>query len=160
MRAVRDALPQVQLWIAGAGPEAPELGRQVKELGLTGAVHFLGPRNDVPALMRRFDLFVLPSLWEGLPNAALEAMAARRAVVATAVDGTPEAVLEGSTGLLVPPRDSAALAQAIIALLADEPRRRRLGEAGRQRVESEFSMDRMVSQIEALYRAALKEAGL
>ncbi len=160
MRAVQAALPQAQLWIAGAGPEAPELSNQVRELGLTGTVHFLGPRNDVPALMRRFDLFVLPSLWEGLPNAALEAMAARRAVVATNVDGTPEAVLDGNTGLLVPPRDSAALAQAIIALLSDEPRRRRFGQAGRQRVEREFGMERMVSETVAVYRETLKEAGL
>ncbi len=160
MCEVRATLPQAQLWIAGAGPEAPALGKQMKELGLTGALHFLGPRDDVPALMRRFDLFVLPSLWEGLPNAALEAMAARRAVVATDVDGTPEAVLDGSTGLLVPARDSAALAQSIIALLTDEARRRRYGEAGRQRVEREFGMERMVSQTEAIYRDALKEAGL
>ena len=160
MLEVRAVLPQAQLWIVGAGPEAPELGSQAKELGLIGTVHFLGPRSDVPALMRRFDLFVLSSLWEGLPNAALEAMAARRAVVATNVDGTPEAVLDGSTGLLVPPRDSAALAKAIIELLTDEARRRQFGEAGRRRVEREFSMERMVSQTEALYRAALGEAGL
>lgn len=159
MRTVRERMPQARLWIAGAGPEAPELGSRARQLGLADTVQFLGARDDVPALMRRFDLFVLPSLWEGLPNVALEAMAARRAVVATNVDGTPEAVVDGTTGLLIPPRDPAALAHAMISLLNDEPRRRRFGEAGRQRVEVEFGMERMVTQTEGLYRAALREAG-
>jgi starch synthase (maltosyl-transferring) len=120
-------------------------------------VRFLGPRPDVPALLGRLDLFVLPSLWEGLPNAALEAMAARRAVVATNVDGTPEAVADGVTGLLVPPADADALARAIAILLRDPERRGTLAEAGRRRVEREFGMDRMVAETQQVYREAMAE---
>ena len=149
----------VQLWIAGSGPEEPALREQARRLGIDQRVRFLGQRDDVPALLGQMDLFVLPSLWEGLPNAALEAMAARRAVVATAVNGTPEAVVDGLTGLLTPPADPTALREAMSALLRDEERRRRFGEAGRQRVETEFTMERMVAQTEVLYHEALEEAG-
>jgi len=154
-----------ELWIAGDGPEAHALQEQAASAGVAERVRFLGLRHDVPALLERFDLFVLPSLWEGLPNAVLEAMAARRAVVATEVDGTPEAVVDISaanadeaTGVLVPPRDSDALAQAMGRLLDDSQLRMRLGEAGRRRVAAEFGMERMVNQTQALYETALAEA--
>lgn len=148
-----------QLWIVGGGPEEGALRRQAAEAGLAEAVRFLGLRLDVPALMGRFDLFALPSLWEGLPNVALEAMAARRAVVATRVNGTPEAVEEGRTGLLTPPGDPRALATALAALLRDADRRRAFGEAGRRRVETEFSMARMVDRTVQAYRDALAGVG-
>lgn len=147
-----------RLWIAGGGPDEPARRRQVEAAGLAARVRFLGVRSDVPALMRRFDLFVLASLWEGLPNVALEAMAARRPVVATRVDGTPEAVVEGETGLLAPPADPGALARAMTELLLDPARRRQFGDAGRRRIETEFAMTRMVERTEAIYREALAEA--
>jgi starch synthase (maltosyl-transferring) len=149
---------EVRLWIVGGGPVEASLRDQAKRLGIADAVQFLGTRQDVPALMARFDLFVLPSLWEGLPNVVLEAMAARRAVVATNVDGTPEAVLEGETALLVPPRDPGALADAMTRLLRDREMRRRFGEAGRRRVESEFRMEIMVERTQDEYRRALENA--
>ncbi len=151
-------LNRAQLWIAGAGPEEARLREQARLLGQGDRIHFLGMRRDVPALMHEFDLFVLPSLWEGLPNVVLEAMAARRGVVATAVHGTPELVAEGKTGLLVPPRDPGALAAAIAKLLSDPAARASFGEAGRKRVAKEFGMDRMVRETQDVYRRVLAEA--
>jgi len=150
--------PALQLWIVGSGPEAPSLRRQAQAGGEADRIHFLGTRQDVPALMSRFDLFVLPSLWEGLPNVALEAMAARRAVVATAVDGTPEAVIAGETGLLVPPKDPQGLARAMETLIENSDQRKAYGEAGRQRVERVFGMDRMVAETADIYRQLLSKA--
>jgi glycosyltransferase involved in cell wall biosynthesis len=148
--------PRARLWIVGEGPDGPTLREQTSRLGLSDIVQWLGARRDVPALMARFDLLVLPSLWEGLPNAVLEAMAARRAVVATDVDGTPEAALHGETALLVPPRDPAALAEAMRRLLQDPDLRRRFGEAGRKRVEEHFRMELMVRRTQEAYRRALE----
>ena len=148
-------LAETQLWIAGAGPKEQELRRQAAAAGLERRIRFLGLRSDVPALLRHLDLFVLPSLWEGLPNADLEAMSARRAVAATAVNGTPEAVAAGETGLLVPPADPEALADAMTALLRDPALRRAFGDAGRRRVELEFTMERMVARMQELYRRAM-----
>ena len=153
-----DSAHPKQLWIVGAGLEERSLRRQAETAGVADRVHFLGARDDVPALMTRFDLFVLPSLWEGLPNVVLEAMAARRAVVATAVDGTPEAVADGETGLLVPPKNPQALATAMESLIKDSEKRTAYGEAGRQRVERVFGMDRMVAETEDIYRRLLSKA--
>jgi len=151
-------LGEVELWIVGGGPQERQLREEAGATRVTGRIRFLGHRPDVPALLARFDLFVLPSLWEGLPNAVLEAMAARRAVVATAVDGTPEAVEHEKTGLLVPPADAAALAAAIERLLRDPALRRAFGEAGRRKAASDFSMERMVAETEAVYRSAMEES--
>lgn len=158
-RLPRD-LGALELWVVGGGDQEPHLRAQVAATGLSDRVRFLGIRPDVPAVLGNFDLFVLPSLWEGLPNAVLEAMAARRAVVATAVDGTPEAVEDGKTGLLVPAADPAALAQAMERLLRDANLRASFGEAGRHRVEAEFGMQRMVAETQDAYRSALKEEAL
>jgi glycosyltransferase involved in cell wall biosynthesis len=141
-----------RLWLVGDGPLRRDLETAVRDAGLAESVDFLGPRSDVPALLRRMDVVVLPSLWEGLPNAMIEAMAAARCTVATAVDGTPEVVLGGETGLLVPPRDPQAIEKAMARLLDDEPLRRRMGAAGRLRVEKRFRMERMVEETESVYR--------
>jgi starch synthase (maltosyl-transferring) len=151
-------LAEVRLWIVGDGPEARSLRNRAARLKLEERVQFLGVRRDVPALMARFDLFVLPSLWEGLPNVVIEAMAARRAVIATNVDGTPEAVVHGWTGLLVPPENPGALAQAMGRLLREPAMRQRFGEAGRRKAEELFGLQRMVAETEEVYREALAEA--
>ena len=104
-----------------------------------------GFRHDALGLMKSFDLFVMSSVTEGLGSPMLEAMACRRAVVSTRAGGIPEVVVDGETGLLVPPHDEAALAKAIVALLRDPARRAAMGEAGRARVEREFSVERMVA---------------
>jgi glycosyltransferase involved in cell wall biosynthesis len=126
------------LWIAGDGPLRPVLAAQVERLGLGERVRLLGFRADVPRLLTAADLLVISSRREGLPNVALEAMAARRPLIATAVSGTPEVVRDGETGLLVPPAAPESLAAALSALAGDPVRRRQMGERGRRRVEQWF----------------------
>jgi glycosyltransferase involved in cell wall biosynthesis len=144
-------LPAVQFVLAGEGGERPALEAEIRALGLEDRVRLLGHRHDAAALLGACDVFVLPSLFEGLPVSVLEAMAAGRPVVATAVVGTTEAVVDGVTGLLVPPRDPAALARAISRLLEDPELARRLGAAGRARVEERFSADAMAHRVSDLY---------
>lgn len=144
-------VPEARVMVVGEGPERPALETEIARLGLGDRVHLLGFRSDVPDLLAASDLFVLPSLFEGLPLSILEAMAAGKPVVATAIGGNDEAVVDGATGLLVPPGDPQALADAIRALLRDPERRRRLGEAGRRRAEAEFSATAMVRRIAAIY---------
>ena len=124
--------------------------------GLARNIRFLGGRTDVADCIRASDLFVHPSHEEGFSNAILEAMAGGKAVVAYDVGGNPEAVRDGETGVLVPLRRPAALGDALAALLADPSRRDAMGEAGRKRATEEFSFDRMVKEMEALYDSVLE----
>jgi L-malate glycosyltransferase len=124
-------------------------------LGLTDRVTFAGLRRDVPQLLASATVAVMPSLNEALSNVLLESMAAGAPVVATQVGGTPEAIADGSNGVLVPPGDSGAMAKAIANLLADPEKARRLGAAARQSINERFSMERMVSATEQLYDALL-----
>jgi len=130
-----------------------ELVARAAELGLGDRVVLTGYREDVAGLLAAADVFVLPSTAEGLPLTVLEAMAAARPVVATRVGGIPEAVVDGETGLIVPPEDVDALTGALDALLADPERARRLGESGRRRVEAEFSAAAMTGRVLDLYGA-------
>jgi starch synthase (maltosyl-transferring) len=144
------------LVLAGDGPERDWLlGQLAARPALRDRVRWLGPRQDVPGLLRSADVLVHPSLWEGMPNAVLEAMAARRAVVGTAVEGTEDLVVPGQTGWLVPPRDPAALGQALLEAAEDPDRCRRYGEAARLRVERDFSIDATVAAYEQLWAAIL-----
>jgi glycosyltransferase involved in cell wall biosynthesis len=128
-----------------------ELESRAAALGVAERVVFAGYRDDVPALLAASDVFVLPSRIEGLPLTVLEAMAAGKPVVATRVGGTPEAVVDGETGLLVPPGDIDALAHALDALLGDPVGARVLGEAGRRRAERTFSAAVMSGRVLSLY---------
>jgi len=148
-------VPTAVFVIAGDGPENGALQARARALGLHDRVRFLGSRDDVPDLLAACDMLVLPSLYEGLPLAALEAMAAARPVVATAIGGTDEAVLHGVTGLLVPAGDPAALAMAVRALIDNPELARGFGERGRARVEADFAAPAMVRQVAALYDAVL-----
>ncbi|MBI2469458.1 MAG: glycosyltransferase [Candidatus Rokubacteria bacterium] len=132
-----------------------ELERRASRLGLDGRVVFTGSRLDVPELLSEVAVSVLPSLSEGLPNAVLESMAAGVPVVATRVGGTPEAVEDGVTGLLVPPRDAEALTRAISSLLENPDLAARVGATGRERVTAHFSLERMVRETESLYARLL-----
>jgi len=144
--------------MVGEGEEGPRLREHSERLGLGGRVFFAGARRNVAPWIEASDVLVLPSREEGLPVAPLEAMARGKAVVATRVGGTPEVVRDGETGILVPPEDPAALAEALSALLRDADRRSALGERGRERVRADFSLERMTSEILALYRETLEEA--
>jgi glycosyltransferase involved in cell wall biosynthesis len=149
-------LPDARLALIGTdlergGAFQVELEQEAERLGVRGRVLFAGYRRDAPALLAEADVVALPSWTEGLPLAALEAMAQGRPVVATPVGGTPEVVVDGETGLLVPPRDPEALAAAIGRLLGDPDLRRRLGDAGRRRAEERFSLEAMTRRMLAIY---------
>ena len=137
--------PDVRFLIVGEGELEDALDKQIKQLALERNVFLTGFRSDALGLMKSFDLFAMSSVTEGLGSAALEAMACSRAVVATRAGGLPEAVVDGETGLLVPPHDDDALGEAILTLLHDPARRAEMGAAGRQRVIDYFSVERMVA---------------
>jgi glycosyltransferase involved in cell wall biosynthesis len=145
-----------RLTLVGDGPERPKLVGQAVALGLAGRFRFVGwtDRDALPGLLAAHDLFVFPSRDEGMPNAVLEAMAAGLPVVATAIAGNEELVVDGQTGLLVPPGDPAALAQALVRLLDAPGLRGTYGRAGRDRVEREYSWKRVA---EAYLRLCLGE---
>ena len=145
------AARELRLVIAGEGPCRVELERLVGDLGMTNLVWFAGDRSDVPAILRLLDIFVLPSLAEGISNTILEAMATGLPVVATRVGGTPEIVADGLTGSLVPAGDTTALSAAIGRYAADPELRRLHGQAGRSIVVSKFSWERCVAQYLELY---------
>jgi glycosyltransferase involved in cell wall biosynthesis len=152
-------VPDATFVLAGDGPLRAQLEAQAQELGVAQRCLFLGHRSDVPELLAAADLFVLPSLYEGLPVSVLEAMAARRPVVATAIGGTDEAITHEAGGLLVPPRDVAALASAIRRVRADPALADRLAAAGRERVEREFSSEVMTREVMRIYDEVMREAG-
>lgn len=144
-------LPHTRLLIIGDGPERERLERQIVARGLSERAVMLGQRTDVHALLPVLDVFVLPSLGEGLCNTILEAMAAGRPVVATRVGGNPELVTDGQSGFLVPPRDPLLLAEAIGRYAGSPALGRAHGTFGRARVEAEFSIDAMARTYMALY---------
>ncbi len=145
--------PAFRLEIAGDGPCLEDLRRSATELSLGEHVEFLGEVREIPRLLGRSGLFVLPSLTEGISLTLLEAMARGLPIVATRVGGNPEVVIEGETGLLVSPQAPAELAAAMVHLLQSPNVRRRMGQAGRSRVERYFDVRRMVAEYEAHYLA-------
>jgi glycosyltransferase involved in cell wall biosynthesis len=149
-------VPDAVFVLAGDGEERARLEDRARQLQVADRVRFLGNRQDVPALLACCDLFVLPSLYEGLPLSVLEAMAAGRPVVATAIGGTDEAVIDGVTGLLVPPADAGALATAIRRVLSDPQLAAALAAAGRAAVTEKFSSQAMVRNTARLYDELLQ----
>ena len=157
-RAVVDYMPAARFLLVGR--DAGEMGgvrSEIAALGLERHVLLAGLRADSVRIMAASSLVVHPSHEEGFSNTILEAMAAGKAVVATRVGGNPEAVADGETGILVPPRDPASLSGAILSLLRDPARARAMGEAGRRRVIERFPLEKMVREIESLYEDLLKE---
>jgi glycosyltransferase involved in cell wall biosynthesis len=148
---VAAVVPEIRFEIAGDGPCRQELEQLTRDLHLGGRAVFHGEVRDVPALLAHARLFVLPSQTEGISLTLLEAMARGLPVVATRVGGNPEVVEDSVTGLLVPARDPGALAHAIRMLLADPESARRMGLAGRLRVENCFDVRKMMTEYEALY---------
>jgi sugar transferase (PEP-CTERM/EpsH1 system associated) len=155
MVQVRARFPAVRLLLVGEGELRGDLEALAKSLGLVDAVTFAGSRPDVAEILATLDVFVLPSLWEGMPNTVLEAMSVGLPVVATAVGGTPEVVVDGQTGILVPPQEPARLAEAIMLLLQDPEFGRKLGRVGRARVMSQFQISETVRRTETLYEQLL-----
>lgn len=155
-RLVQAAMPGVHWVLVGDGELRGELETQCRSLGMEGQVHFAGWREDIPDVLALCDLFVLPSLGEHFGRVLIEAMAMARPVVATDAGGVPEIVLHGETGLLVPPAEPKALAEAVTSLLEDPGRAARLGAAGRRRAEREFNLARHVEAVEHLYEELLE----
>jgi len=149
------------LWVAGEGSLRADLESLSRSLHLADRVRFLGQRGDIPALMNAADAFVLSSAWEGFGLVIAEALACKLPVVVTDSGGPREVVDNGRVGFLVPPRDPDALAQAMVRLMdLPEAERRRMGELGREYVEANYSLDRVVDQWEALYTELLERNGI
>jgi glycosyltransferase involved in cell wall biosynthesis len=142
---------QAKLILIGEGKLQSILIEQATQLGIIGLVQILGSRRDVIEQLVNANIFALPSEWEGISMALLEAMAAGLPVVATAVGGTPEVVIDGETGYLVPPRDPASFANALSRLIQDPGLRQRMGMSARQRVCDQFNIRHTAQQILALY---------
>ena len=148
---LRAEIPTIRLICLGTGTLKDELTKTVRELGLEDIVRFVGFRSNVGDWLAAADIGVLPSFYEGLPLTAVETLAAGIPLVATAVDGTPEVVIDGETGYLVPPGDPAAMAEAIGRLARQPELRRKFALAGRDRILKQFTIQRQVEQTSNLY---------
>ena len=149
--------PKLKLLIVGDGDQRAKLEELVSMLNLNRAVIFAGMRRDVPRMLRAMDVFALSSVSEGMPLTVLEAMAARLPVVATNVGALPELVEDGKTGFLVPIRHAVAMADKLEMFLANRQLANILGEAARQKVEREFTLERMLRNYGVMYEAVLEE---
>jgi glycosyltransferase involved in cell wall biosynthesis len=142
----------LHILFAGDGPLRNSLQQQVQQLGLGSHIHFLGNRKDIPDLLAASDYFVLPSLWEGLPMALIEAMASGIPVLATCVSGSQQVVASGETGVLVPPGDVEQLRQAMAEMIANPERAKQMGQAGSAHVEARFGAGKQADEHLALYQ--------
>jgi len=147
-------VPDVHLVFIGDGSRRAEVEQLASQLDMSDRAHFLGLRRDVPALLHHLDVFVLSSRIEGESLAILEAMSAQRPIVATAVGGTPGLLANGECGLLVPPGDVEAMAQAILELLTNQTKAQELARRARERFLREYTIDRMGERyLEVYYQA-------
>jgi glycosyltransferase involved in cell wall biosynthesis len=143
--------PRLSVLIAGTGPDRRRVEAVTEQLGLSDRVHFAGARTDVPDVLAAIDIAVICSDYEGSPRSVLEFMDAGKPIVATDVGGIPEVIEDGVHGVLVPPRDEAALAAALAGLLEDTDRGREMGARARDRCRRELSLDRTVESLQELY---------
>jgi glycosyltransferase involved in cell wall biosynthesis len=160
LRLISQRFSNLRCLLIGDGPLRPSLERYAGELGVAGQCVFTGIRSDIADLLSVVEVVVLPSHSEGLPFVLLEAMALAKPVVATRVGGNPEVVEDGKTGLLVPPADPKAMAEAIAFLLDHPDEAACMGKRGRERVVECFGLDRMVKALEQLYLELLDRAGV
>lgn len=154
-KSVLEKVPDVEFLLIGDGPLRSKYEEMARRLGVEKKVHFPGSRSDVPIILPNLTVSVLSSTSEGLSNVILESMAAGMPVVATRVGGNPELVINGTTGYLVPPADSKALAEAILALLKNPAKARSMGVAGKKLVEKKFTVEAMVKSYEDLYQSLM-----
>lgn len=157
--AIAQAVPEAWFMMVGDGPLCDEVKALAAQLGVADRLVLTGLRRDIPELMAAMDIFVLSSLWEGLPRVLPQAMASGLPIGATAIDGSAEAIEEGVNGLLTPPGEPQRLAEAVIRLLRDPELARRMGAAGRVRAV-EFDVRTMVAQIAGLYQELLRQKGI
>jgi glycosyltransferase involved in cell wall biosynthesis len=143
--------------IVGGGTLTPELENYSKNLGIEKYVVFTGERSDIPDLLRRMDIFVMTSFYEGLSNTIMEAMLAGLPVVATDVGGNNELVINGETGFLCPSNDAVAVADKILRLLENTQKAKQMGENGKNRIISEFKIEKMVEETETVYTTLIKQ---
>ena len=154
---VLEKCPRAKFLFVGDGALRPQIEAQVARLGVDRQVVFTGYRNDVASLLKAIDVVALPSRWEGLPLVLLEAMACRKPVVASRVVGNIDVVVDGVTGFLVPSGEPQALADKLVVLLQDARLCDELGRRGRERVEQEFSLARMVAHMRSVYQDLLDQ---
>jgi len=145
----------IRVLFIGDGPLRKKLELQVNQLGLDSIIKFLGFRSDVKEILGVLDIFILPSLFEGLPNVVLEAMACGKPVIATNVSGIPEIIVDHQTGILIPPKDSNAIVQAIFQMLENPKKMKMMGKMSRKRVEEEFNLKKQVNSFIELYEKML-----
>lgn len=149
--------PEAKFLLAGDGPERLELENLAMEFNMTDRIIFLGHRNDIPALMNACDLFVIPSLLEGLPLSVMEAMAASIPVIATDIDGINEIIIDGENGFLVPPADAVALAEKINLAISNTSHAQTVAVAGKNRVRQQFSAKKMADGVTKIYEEIIAE---
>ena len=160
LRATRERGVDAVLCMVGDGPDRVRLEQVAHDLGIARSTYFVGYQTDVAGYYRLFDAFVLPSVNEGTPVSAIEALASGIPVVATRVGGVPDVVTEGVDGFLVSPRDTEAAADRLAELARDPELRRRFGEAGRAGMRERYSVERLVDDVDRLYRSLLAAKGL
>ena len=148
--------PNTRFLLVGDGPLRPDLENLARKLNVYDRIIFTGFRSDIPDLLSAMNVLAVPSLLEGFPMITLEAMALATPVVATQIHGITEQIVDGKEGVLIPPRNPEALARAVTQLIADRELSARLGKAARNRVESSFSVEKMVRETEKVYSSLLK----
>ncbi len=151
-QAVKSKYPNVHVWIIGEGELLHELIKLAHDLGIQGSVQFLGARTDIPEILSAIDIFVLPSLWEGQPISIMEAGAAGKPVIATNVDGIADILTDGKNALLVPGKDSNALATAMMRMIEDSEFRNHLSVSVKATVSDGFTVEKMAKKIGDLYQ--------
>ena len=151
-KILKEKAPKIKIIIVGEGPLLMDLNKQTREIHVEDMVCFLGFRNDVPQILASLDLFVLSSYLEGMGSSIMDAMAHKLPVVATRVGGIPEVVIDGKTGLLVPPRKPEALAEAILKIYHDPSLAQRFGQVGYEVVHQCFSAESMANKILGVYQ--------
>ena len=156
-RVVADGLPSTEFVVVGDGPLRGEAESLCRDLKMEDRVQFLGEMESARDLVAALDVLVLPSVSEGSPILAMEAMVLGKPVVATAVGGVPELVADGETGILVEPRDPEAVGRAVLSLLGQAERAREMGERGRRHAALHFDVRQMLEKTEAVYADLLRE---